>query len=633
VYAALYGYGLWRSKQAGDPGSWEQIFHTVNQSDFAKTPAGGDLHADRTEFDAVATGAGHTRIYLGDSSDDLATADVWRTDDAGALAGSSAGAYSNAGWQKLSSAVNGSNGFLAANYCKPQCGYDNVVASPPGQPDALWLGGAMNYNELAAVGVDPPRSNGRAVIRSTNAGLAPADVAWQDMTMDAQPTATRQGLHPDQHAIVFAQGGDIAFVGSDGGVVRVDVTHPVDASAQCASRRFPYDGKHPTALTKEDLLDCQRLLSAIPAALVPLNPGLRTLQFQSLSVDPANPTGELLGGTQDNGTWAYSASGSDVAAPPASRWFESAPGDGGQSAFDAATPSVRYHTYYNATPDVNYHGSDPATWLSISGVLTGSKEKQSFYAPLVADPRVGGRAFIGLEHVWRTDRNGGDRATLEAHCSQLHPDMAWLAKHSCGDWKPLGKALTSTAFGADRAGEFVVAIERAPSDTGTLWAATRLGRLFVSTNADAKPTKVRFTRVDSSATPGRFVSGIAVDPANPDHAWISYSGYDAYTPSTPGHVFEVRYDPAAHSVLFTDRSYNIGDQPVTDVVFDPPTGDLYASTDFGVMRRPPGSASWEEAAPGLPRVAVYGLTLAPGARTLYAATHGRGAYELALGSP
>jgi hypothetical protein len=51
------------------------------------------------------------------------------------------------------------------------------------------------------------------------------------------------------------------------------------------------------------------------------------------------------------------------------------------------------------------------------------------------------------------------------------------------------------------------------------------------------------------------------------------------------------------------------------------------------MRRPPGSASWEEAAPGLPRVAVYGLTLAPGARTLYAATHGRGAYELALGSP
>ena len=31
--------------------------------------------------------------------------------------------------------------------------------------------------------------------------------------------------------------------------------------------------------------------------------------------------------------------------------------------------------------------------------------------------------------------------------------------------------------------------------------------------------------------PQRFPSGIAIDPANPNHAFISYSGYSAYSPA------------------------------------------------------------------------------------------------------
>jgi hypothetical protein len=46
-----------------------------------------------------------------------------------------------------------------------------------------------------------------------------------------------------------------------------------------------------------------------------------------------------------------------------------------------------------------------------------------------------------------------------------------------------------------------------------------------------------------------------------------------------------------------------------------------------------GTHTWVPAAAGLPKVAVSGLTLAPtkqGARLIYAATHGRGAYRLRL---
>ena len=89
------------------------------------------------------------------------------------------------------------------------------------------------------------------------------------------------------------------------------------------------------------------------------------------------------------------------------------------------------------------------------------------------------------------------------------------------------------------------------------------------------------------------MSGIAVDPADPNHAWISYSGYGAYTPGEPGHVFEARFDPATGTASFTDRSYDIGDQPVTGIALFGATGDVYAATDFGVLRLPAGATHWE----------------------------------------
>jgi hypothetical protein len=166
-----------------------------------------------------------------------------------------------------------------------------------------------------------------------------------------------------------------------------------------------------------------------------------------------------------------------------------------------------------------------------------------------------------------------------------------------------------------------------------MWAGTRVGRLWVSSNVDVQSAKhVRFYRIDTPSTPGRFVSGISVDPADPNHAWISYSGYGAYTPGTPQHVLEARYNPTTHAATFTDRSYDIGDQPVTGIALYGATGDVYAATDFGVLRLPAGATHWEQAGSAMPRVAVYGLTLAEGAGVLYAATHGRGAYVIDLPS-
>jgi hypothetical protein len=390
----------------------------------------------------------------------------------------------------------------------------------------------------------------------------------------------------------------------------------VDTSARCSTR----------GLSGAALQQCQWLLAAVPGSWTSLNTGLSTLQFQSLTVNPADPK-NVQGGTQDNGT--FETTGSNVV------WPQTIYGDGGQSGFDATNAAFRVHTYFNASPDVNFNNGNPTDWAWIADPIYGT-EPQAFYVPIITDPTVSGTLFVGTGHVWRTKTFGMGSMTMaefQGHCNEFTGDFAV----TCGDWEPLGGTSAATqlinaAFG-DRVGGTMAATERATSDTSTLWAATSTGRVFVSRNVDAaSASAVSFTRIDtlSASDPGRFVSGIQVDPANPLHAWISYSGYNESTPATPGHVFSVTYDPVAGTATWTSADGDIGNLPVTDVVLDKNTGDLYASTDFGVLRQASGSSSWTLAGSGLPSVEVAGITMDATHRLLFAATHGRGAYKLVL---
>jgi hypothetical protein len=320
-------------------------------------------------------------------------------------------------------------------------------------------------------------------------------------------------------------------------------------------------------------------------------------------------------------------------------------GDGGQSGFNAANPDVRFNSFTGQANDANFRGGDPSKWVVITGDIVSSPEGSYFYAPVTADPNPAnaGTIYQGSFSVWRTQDWGGDPAFLEANC----PEFFTASNNaSCGDFEPIGPATKTSLVasnatdyrGADRAGTDVAAIERG-SDTNTLWAATGAGRVFVSKNGNAPAGSVVWQRIDNlpgaTTDPARFVSSIYVDPANANHAWISYSGYNANTPGTPGHVFEVTYNPGAGTATWTNLDGNtgpMGDLPTTDLVRDDVTGDLYASTDFGVMMLAGGNPAngWVAAGAGLPNVEVAGLTIVPGARKLYAATHGRSAWSLTL---
>ena len=167
-----------------------------------------------------------------------------------------------------------------------------------------------------------------------------------------------------------------------------------------------------------------------------------------------------------------------------------------------------------------------------------------------------------------------------------------------------------------------------------MWAAYRRGpRADLEEHQRRPPTTVTFTRLDTALQPNRAVSSIFSDPTDPNHAIVTFSGYNVTTAATPGHVFDVRYD-ATGPPTWTDISYDLGDQPVNDAVLDTDTGNIYVSTDFGVFLLEHGTKSWAPVADGMPLAAVSGLTLADAkhgpARFIYAATHGRGAYRIRL---
>jgi hypothetical protein len=113
-------------------------------------------------------------------------------------------------------------------------------------------------------------------------------------------------------------------------------------------------------------------------------------------------------------------------------------------------------------------------------------------------------------------------------------------------------------------------------------------------------------------------------------AFISYSGFNALTPSTPGHVFRATFNPATGSATFTLFDFDQPDLPVNTLAFDDVRGDLYAATDFGPLVLKAGTSRWQLAGRGFPEVVMVDLEMASDQRVLVAATHGMGIFYLRL---
>jgi hypothetical protein len=636
VYASFFARGIWRSRSNGDPGTWELIMGP-------KQPAGANLGptTERDEFDVVAMPNGETRMYAGVGGGNYTGSVTTPNTNTSHLRVNDA--VRNAPAAVVQAAWVSKEAFSFA-YCEPQCSYDNYVyapANPENAPNSgadynvVYMSGSNAYNEN---NTGSGRSNGRAVILSTDGGNT-----FTDMTEDDRSSVYPGALHPDHHALVvnplnYQQFFDL----SDGGVNRSDGVF-VNDTVDCTTP------PHSFAVASR-IAFCNVVLSRVPRRLHAINRGLRTLATYTGDYDRNNPD-RLAFGAQDNGSWETVGSKEN--------WTQVYIADGGPSRFDAtgADSAWAMVASQGGSLDVRYNPLQQVdvNWISDTlgdptSVPPYALEQAAFIVPAVSDPVLPGWLYTGREHVFRSQNYGRNPllATKEAHRANCN---VWfgafddinnnghydLPGDACDDWKALGDPgpngrLTSPAFGADRAGLYVAVTQRASSDPNTLWAATATGRVFVSKNAnDPDPAAVVFDRIDNDPTatnaPPRHPSDIFVDPANPNHAYITYSGYNSKTPNTPGHVFEIFYAPESSTFVVLDghKINGYGDIPANSIIRTK-RGTLYVGTDYGVVVKEPNSPVWKMAAAGLPNINVPDLVYAPERDGLYALTHGQGVW-------
>lgn len=295
----------------------------------------------------------------------------------------------------------------------------------------------------------------------------------------------------------------------------------------------------------------------------------------------------IMGGTQDNGTQLDAGN----------VWNNVSSGDGGYTAVDTVFPELIYGVFPSASAgftvwrafDIPNEGiySNQATY----GI--NSNDRTEFTPPIAMDPGNPATLYFGSYRVYQS-------------------------KNSAGLWSSISGDLT----GGSQFDEITV-LTVSPADSNTVWAGTSNGKVWNTTNALGGGA----SWTDRSPNlPNRYVTSIAADPYDSQTAYVSLSGIPGQQ-DLQGHIFKTTSGGAS----WADISGNLPNTPVNWLVVDPDLPSvIYAATDVGVQVTTDGGSTWSTLGNGLPRVVVLSLTLDRANRILYAGTHGRSMWTIAL---
>lgn len=593
--------GVWCSSDSGV--NWIQVFPVLSATDTAGDPPTGIVFAgDGTAYVALGFPFGEPRNGIYKSGAPVTSCAItWNKQTlpsgitpsslgriALAIAPSNdstlyaAIADSSGNSAKLLGAVKTTNGGTTwtqltdtvmtptKGFCNDQCFYDIVLAVHPTDPLTVYAGGAGKNATL---------------LRSLDGGSA-----WAEISR----AANTDGLHVDTHAIAFAKTSAAPtfslYVGNDGGAWSSGANDPKGAVG--AGYWSNLNG--------------------------PLN---ITQFYPGVSIHPSATTFGL-GGTQDNGVQIFN--GRPI-------WTDSGLGcDGGYTAIDPQTPSTSYaECEYLPNPGgvlligISFTGDGMfgSGFVGTTGI--DGTDRGDFIPPLVLDKSNPMTLYFGTCRVWQT-------------------------KDGANTWNAISPDLTSSTHPAgcgSAASAVLASIAVAPSASATIYTGADNGEIEVTTNGGTS-----WTSLASTTLPGRAVTQVAVDLLNSKKAYVTFSGFGScnfagIACDGKGHVF-VTADATAASVVWTDISGAFGglgslpDIPVNSIVIDPDDpllATIYVGTDIGAFfttnASPTGGTTWAPlgASNTLPNSEVLSLALHNPSRTLRAATHGRGVWDLNIG--
>jgi hypothetical protein len=313
-----------------------------------------------------------------------------------------------------------------------------------------------------------------------------------------------------------------------------------------------------------------------------LNHDLGITQFYHGAVFPGG--NGYLGGTQDNGTirgadhWGRNG------------WRFVSGGDGGYVAFDPDDPDTLFTESQRLGLQRSFDGGQ--TFAPATSGITEDFTNFLFITPFVMDPNTATRLWTGGRRLWRTDNSA----------------VSWSA---------------ASAYLSGSSKVSALAVE--PGDSQSVLVGTTNGFIYRNNQALAAGAA---TFWNSSRPRDGFVSSITYDPSSADTVYATYAGFGGR------HVWRSRDGGVTWVDIDGRGAASVPDIPVHSVVVDPSNGErLYLGTDLGVMTSLNGGRTWAVENTGFANAVTEWLVLgsdAGGQPWLYAFTHGRGAWKVAL---
>ncbi len=446
-----------------------------------------------------------------------------------------------------------------------------------GQPNNIYHQGW--YDNIIAVA--PHNENmvyagGIDLFRSSDGGAN-----WGLVSYWWLPTNISQYVHADQHAIVFhpqwdGSANQTMYIGCDGGIFR---------TGNAVSGTVSSGGGGGFGI-------CYAFASPTTFAWTELNNNYCVTQFYHGRPYPA-PTTTYFGGAQDNGT----LKGDDAGGIDG--WTEIIGGDGGYVDYNRANISVLFGETQNKNLRRSVGGSGFSDIVNGVGQVTEASGNFAFICAFRTDPSNGEIVWYGGNRPWRSN-NASSAGTPSAVT-----------------WTQAGAALSGT----------ISAWAIAPTNSNKVYVGTSNGSVYRTTTALTDTSVSVWTNISPTISGNKFISWIEVDPNDPsgDTVYVTNSSFN------PGnHVYRTTTGTAP----WTNLTNNLPDLPTHCVTIQPgqPT-NVYVGTDLGVFISQNSGASWASVNnPGFANVVVESLEFQDN-KTLYAFTHGRGAWRAAIQGP
>jgi hypothetical protein len=438
---------------------------------------------------------------------------------------------------------------------------------------------------------------------------------WNNTTCGYSYTGPAGPVHVDQHALAFLPGSSsILLIGNDGGA-------------------------HGT--TNADVTN-----STTDPTWFNMDTGLNTIEFYSgdISGNFANSASpQANGGAQDNGSSSVTFTGTPSGPV---QWQLGVGGDGFYARIDpvGTGSSLRFWQGNNSGAlhrCVSNCTNQNAPW---SGTVSGSwfSDTRSFIlpydlfhggipggddCPAAGVPGGCGHLVAGTTRVWETI-NGGNASFSSADWYVTNnPTTQDMTKQTLGNRSFINQVKYSPKFQS-------VAI--VGTNDANAWIGFNLG-----TGTQAQANWVNVTD-NNTVLPNRPVMGIALDPsvsaANLPVGYAAIGGFNANTPTTPGHVFQVACTADCGSFTWADKTGDLPDIPVDSIIINPnQPQQVFAGTDWGVYFTDDvtvASPTWQRFENGLPHAMVWDMQIDRGGTTLSVWTRSRGAYAFPLaGAP